>query len=104
MLGNGRVCAAPPLTVMVVGRLAGVPLAQPKVSVALPAVGALTVHVMVEPTALVTLQNPVPEKPAWLLSMVPWQVPFSASYRVTPGVPDPGTGGSGACTQFSRAL
>src|SRR5689334_18725443 len=88
VLGNGRVCAAPPLTVTVVGRLTVVPLAQPKVSVALPALAALTVHVIVEPTALVRLQKPVPEKPAWLLSMVPWQVPPSASYRVVVGPPD----------------
>ena len=38
-----------------------------------PAAGAFTVNWAKAPTALVPLQNPVPEKPAQLVSMVPVQ-------------------------------
>src|SRR2546430_10312361 len=74
-----------PLTMMSIGRSTVVPLAKPKVSVALPAWAALTVHSTPAPTALVVLQNPVPENPAWSESMVPWQVPLSASNRFAGG-------------------
>src|SRR5262249_52484667 len=49
-------------------------------NVAVPVLAALTVHVIVLPTALVRLQKPVPLNPVWLLSVVPWHTPFSASY------------------------
>ena len=71
-----------------------VPLAYRNTTPTLPAAAADTVHCMVAPDALAVLQNPVPENPAWLLSMVPWQVPFSASKRV-PG------GGGGVVVQSS---
>src|SRR5688572_33492218 len=50
--------------------------------VAVPAAAALTVHWAKPPTALLALQKPLPEKPAWFESMVPLQVAFSASYLV----------------------
>src|SRR5258705_5976858 len=44
--------------------------------------GAFTVICAAEPAALVRLQKPAPEKLRWLLSMVPSQVPLSASNRL----------------------
>src|SRR5947209_20188995 len=68
-----------PLTEMSIGRSVVVPLANRRTTVASPAVGALTVNSTKLPAALVGLQKPVPEKPAWLVSIVPWQAAFSAS-------------------------
>lgn len=75
-----------PLTRMSGGRAVVVPLANRTPSVAVPAVGALTVNWAFAPTALDALQNPVPEKPAWLVSMVPLHDAgaVSASYRAPP--------------------
>src|SRR5258706_347506 len=56
VLGKFTVTAVPPLTLTVIGRLAVVPLEYRKDSVAVPALAALTVHVMELPTALVSLQ------------------------------------------------
>src|SRR4051812_5186503 len=74
-----------PLTVTVDGRFAVPPLAQPKVSVAGPAVAVVTVQVAAAPTALVVLQNPAPENPAQLASMVPAQVAGAVSASSRPG-------------------
>src|SRR2546423_141960 len=84
--GKSRVPTVVPLTATVIGRADVVPLAYRNTTPTLPAALADTVHCMVAPDALVVLQNPVPENPAWLLSMVPWQVPFSASYLVAAAV------------------
>jgi hypothetical protein len=43
-------------------------------TVAVPALAALTVNWAAAPTALLELQNPEPEYPAWFVSMVPSQV------------------------------
>src|SRR5581483_3544185 len=74
-----------PLTATSAGRSALVPLAYLMVSWYVPAWSALTVTWDAAPTALVVLQNPVPENPVWLLSTVPSQVPLSASTRVAGG-------------------
>src|SRR6266511_108338 len=87
--GKSSVPADVPLTVRVIGRLAVVPLAYRKVSVAVPAEATLTVHSTDAPTALVVLQNPVPEKPVWSESIVPWHTAFSASYRVAAATAGP---------------
>ena len=50
-----------------------VPLANRTASVAVPAAEAFTVNWAYAPTALVPLQNPLPEKPAQLESIVPVQ-------------------------------
>src|SRR5438067_1330602 len=80
--GRSSVPAVVPLTVRVIGRLVVVPLAYRNTSVAVPADAGLTVHSTDAPTALVVLQNPVPENPVWSESTVPWHTAFSASYRV----------------------
>src|SRR5947208_1401333 len=83
---KASVPAAAPLTVRVMGRFAVVPLAYRKVSVAGPALAALTVHCTYEPTSLAVLTKPVPVKPGQLDSTAPWKmVAFSASYVVADG-------------------
>jgi hypothetical protein len=81
---NDGVCTADPLTIKLAGRAVVVPLANRTPNVAVPAVDAFTVNCAAAPTALVPLQNPDPENPAQLESMVPVQVAgeLSASYRV----------------------
>jgi len=81
---NEGVCTVAPLTIRLAGRAVVVPLANRNPNVAVPAFEALTVNWAKAPTALVPLQNPVPEKPAQLLSMVPVQTAgaVSASKRV----------------------
>src|SRR6266545_2868059 len=73
-----------PLTMMSIGRSAVVPLEYRMVTGTVPASSAGTVHCSKAPTALVVLQKPVPVKPAWSASIVPSQVPFSAS-KTSPG-------------------
>ncbi|GIF42874.1 hypothetical protein Axi01nite_71850 [Actinoplanes xinjiangensis] len=63
-----------PLTSTSAGRLAEPPLAYLKPMVAVPAVAAVTENCTAAPAALLALQNPLPEKPAWLDSMAPSQV------------------------------
>src|SRR5215469_5949116 len=76
--GKFTVLTVAPFRLTVAGRTAPVPLENRNVTVAVPADAALTVHAIVAPVTLSVLQNPVPEKFRWLLSMVPWQVPDSA--------------------------
>src|SRR5688572_21124964 len=73
------------------GRAVVVPLAKRKASVAVPAEAAFTVNWTKALTALVPLQNPLPENPAQSLSMVPVQVAgeFSASKRVGAALAEP---------------
>ena len=80
--GKSSVATAEPLTVTVIGRLAVEPLAYRNINVAPPALAAFTVHCTDAPTALFVLQNPVPENPRWLVSIVPSHTALSASYRV----------------------
>jgi hypothetical protein len=61
------------LTTTSVGRAVVVPLANRTPNVAVPATDALTVNCAAAPTTLSALQNPVPEYPAWLESIVPVQ-------------------------------
>jgi hypothetical protein len=51
-----------------------VPLEKRTPTVAVPPAGALTVNCAAAPTAFRALQNPVPENPVWLVSIVPSQV------------------------------
>src|SRR5256885_1311757 len=83
--GKSSVATAESLTVTVIGRLAVEPLAYRNINVAPPAAAALAVHVTDAPTALVVLQNPVPENPRWLVSIVPSHTALSASYRLGGG-------------------
>src|SRR2546423_12144951 len=64
-------CTVVPFTITSVGRVVVVPLAKWTTAVAAPEVDAATVNCAKAPAALVPLQNPVPENPAQLLSMVP---------------------------------
>src|SRR5258706_10325720 len=75
-------CTTLPLTMMSIGRAVAVPLAYRMVRLASLVDGAFTVICAAEPAALVRLQKPAPEKLRWLLSMVPSQVPLSASNRL----------------------
>src|SRR4051794_39415868 len=86
---NVSVPTAVPLTLTSIGRASAVPLAKPNTSVAVPAASRLTVHSSALPTALVVLQKPVPENPAWLASIAPWHSPASASNRPVGGGCDP---------------
>jgi hypothetical protein len=63
--------AVAPLTRTLAGRSVVVPLAKRMPRVAEPAFAAFTVHCTNPPTALVVLQNPVPENPAQFESIVP---------------------------------
>jgi hypothetical protein len=90
---NDGVCTVDPLTTRLAGRAVVVPLANRTPTVAVPDAEAFTVNCAAAPTVLVPLQNPDPENPAQLESIVPEQVAgeFSASYRVgaaTAGDPD----------------
>lgn len=58
---NDGVCTVDPLTIRLAGRAVAVPLAKRTLSVAVPAAGAFTVNCAWAPTALVPLQNPLPE-------------------------------------------
>src|SRR5262245_6956917 len=78
-----------PLIEMSAGRSTVVPLEYRKVNDDDPAVSAGTGQVWDGPTAFSVLQNPVPVKPAWFESMVPWQTPSSASNVPGGGVPPP---------------
>src|SRR5258705_9662631 len=85
-----------PLAAIDMGRSAVVPLAKCTVSLYAPALATVTGRDSVEPVALFVLQNPVPENPAWLESIVPSQVPDSASNRFDGGGPPVGaTDGAG---------
>src|SRR5262245_11704861 len=76
---NDAVCTVAPLTMTSAGRLVVVPLAKRTPSVAVPANEEFTVNCAAAPTALLPLQNPLPEKPAWLESIVPLQVAGAVS-------------------------
>src|SRR5262245_53572518 len=79
---NDGDCTVDPLTTRLAGRAVVVPLANRTPRVAVPAADAVTVNCTYAPDALVPLQKPLPEKGAQSESTVPWQVAFSASYRV----------------------
>src|ERR1041384_1263497 len=82
--GKLSVPRAVPLTEMVAGRAAVVPLEYRKLRVLVPAVAAVTGISTYAPTALAVLAKPVPVKPTWLESNVPPadSVPVSASNLV----------------------
>src|SRR3954454_4886589 len=76
---NGTVNRVVPLTMTSAGRLVVAPLANRTVAVPAPEVVAFTVNCAKAPTALVALQNPAPENPGQLLSMVPVQTAGASS-------------------------
>jgi hypothetical protein len=62
VLSNGTpACATVPFTLTSAGRPIALPLAYRMSTVALPALGALTVNCAAAPTALLVSQNPPPE-------------------------------------------
>ena len=79
--GKARLAATTlPLTLTSIGRLVVVPLAYRMTSDPVPAAGAVTVHWMNPPVALVKSTNPVPEKPVWSVATTALdRVAFSAS-------------------------
>src|SRR5688572_24885955 len=69
-----------PFTMICVVRATVVPLAKRTAMLEAPLAGAVTVHCTPAPTALVPLQNPLPENPACSFSIAPVHEPDSASY------------------------
>ena len=72
-------CTVAPLTTMLAERVSVPPWAYRIAKVAVPALAAFTVNWAEAPTALLALQNPEPEYPAWFVSMVPSQTAGAVS-------------------------